>query len=172
VIDLKRLDFCHRSPALWVYWYRFPFITTTRGDDGSPADRGTLFDARGVAPVNHPGRRKTRRRQSEVSGRPTFGPHTPAGPADPRAAGGLATAWAACHHISKGRAARLGELERPTRWRSAIAEIGRPQLRVHDLRHNYASLARRAGADLRLLQKTIWPDGFAEPGIAVRPSRV
>jgi len=28
-------------------------------------------------------------------------------------------------------------------------------LRVHDLRHTYASLARRAGADLRLLQKTM-----------------
>ena len=40
-----------------------------------------------------------------------------------------------------------------TRWRSVIGEIGRPSLRVHDLRHTYASLARRAGADLRLLQK-------------------
>ena len=28
-------------------------------------------------------------------------------------------------------------------------------MRVHDLRHTYASLARRAGADLRLLQKTM-----------------
>jgi integrase len=36
-----------------------------------------------------------------------------------------------------------------------IGEIGRPTLRVHDLRHTYASLARRAGADLRLLQKTM-----------------
>ena len=26
---------------------------------------------------------------------------------------------------------------------------------MHDLRHTYASLARRAGADLRLLQKTL-----------------
>ena len=41
------------------------------------------------------------------------------------------------------------------KWRQAIAEIGRPTLRVHDLRHTYASLARRAGADLRLLQKTM-----------------
>ena len=32
---------------------------------------------------------------------------------------------------------------------------GRPGLRVHDLRHAYASLARRAGADLRLLQETM-----------------
>jgi integrase len=34
-------------------------------------------------------------------------------------------------------------------------EIGRPSLRVHDLRHTYASLAPRAGADLRLLQKAM-----------------
>jgi site-specific recombinase XerD len=26
---------------------------------------------------------------------------------------------------------------------------------VHDLRHTYAALARRVGADLRLLQKTL-----------------
>jgi hypothetical protein len=45
--------------------------------------------------------------------------------------------------------------KRSTRWRSVIGEIGRPTLRVHDLRHTYASLARRAGADLRLLQKTM-----------------
>jgi integrase len=49
----------------------------------------------------------------------------------------------------------LENWKRSTRWRSAIAEIGRPSLRVHDLRHTYASLARRAGADLRLLQKTM-----------------
>ena len=28
-------------------------------------------------------------------------------------------------------------------------------MRVHDLRHTYASLSRRAGADLRLLQKAM-----------------
>jgi integrase len=41
------------------------------------------------------------------------------------------------------------------RWKAAIAEIGRPTMTVRDLRHTYASLARRAGADLRLLQKTM-----------------
>lgn len=41
------------------------------------------------------------------------------------------------------------------RWYDSIVELGRPTLRVHDLRHTYASLARRAGADLRLLQKTM-----------------
>ena len=49
----------------------------------------------------------------------------------------------------------LENWKRATRWRSAILELGRPALRVHDLRHTYASLARRAGADLRLLQKTM-----------------
>jgi integrase len=48
-----------------------------------------------------------------------------------------------------------GELEACHAWRTAIIEIGRPSLRVHDLRHTYASLARRAGADLRLLEKTM-----------------
>ena len=33
--------------------------------------------------------------------------------------------------------------------------LGRPALRIHDLRHTYASLARSAGADLRLLQRTL-----------------
>jgi integrase len=47
----------------------------------------------------------------------------------------------------------LENWKRSTRWRTVIGEIGRPTLRVHDLRHTYASLARRAGADLRLLQK-------------------
>jgi integrase len=33
--------------------------------------------------------------------------------------------------------------------------IRHENLRVHDLRHTYASLSRRAGADLRLLRKAI-----------------
>jgi integrase len=51
---------------------------------------------------------------------------------------------------------RLGleNWKRSVKWRQAIIKIGRPTLRVHDLRHTHASLARRAGADLRLLQKT------------------
>ncbi|HYB31091.1 MAG TPA: tyrosine-type recombinase/integrase [Solirubrobacteraceae bacterium] len=59
--------------------------------------------------------------------------------------------------ISSPQGSRLGlkNWKRSVRWRHTIAEIGRPALRVHDLRHTYASLARRAGADLRLLQKTM-----------------
>jgi integrase len=49
----------------------------------------------------------------------------------------------------------LENWKRSTRWRNAIVEIGRPAMRVHDLRHTYASLARRTGADIRLLQKTM-----------------
>ena len=43
----------------------------------------------------------------------------------------------------------------PRTLRQSIVEIGRLMLRVHDLRHTYAPLARRAGADLPLLQKTM-----------------
>lgn len=59
--------------------------------------------------------------------------------------------------IASPLGSRLGleNWKRSVKWRQAIVEIGRPTLRVHDLRHTYASLARRAGADLRLLQKTM-----------------
>jgi integrase len=59
--------------------------------------------------------------------------------------------------ITSPMGSRLGleNWKRSVRWREAIVEIGRPALRVHDLRHTYASLARPAGADLRLLQKTM-----------------
>jgi integrase len=49
----------------------------------------------------------------------------------------------------------LENWKRSTGWRQAIVDISRPKMRVHDLRHTYASLARRAGADIRLLQKTM-----------------
>lgn len=59
--------------------------------------------------------------------------------------------------VASRRGSRLGleNCKRSVRWRSAVAEIGRDKLRVHDLRHTYASLSRRAGADLRLLQKAM-----------------
>jgi len=55
----------------------------------------------------------------------------------------------------RGSLLGLKNWKRSVRWRSVIAEIGREKLRVHDLRHTYASLSRRAGADLRLLQKAM-----------------
>lgn len=44
---------------------------------------------------------------------------------------------------------------RSVEWKKKAAELGQPSLRIHDLRHTYASLARSAGADMRLLQKTM-----------------
>lgn len=59
--------------------------------------------------------------------------------------------------ITSPKGSRLGleNWKRAARWKAAIAAIGRQNLRVHDLRHTYASLSRRAGADLRLLQKAM-----------------
>lgn len=69
----------------------------------------------------------------------------------------------ACRYLAQRSAARAKNWKRATRWRQAILEIGRPTLRVHDLPHTYASLARRAGADLRLFQKTMRHASITEP---------
>ena len=59
--------------------------------------------------------------------------------------------------ITSPKGARLGieNWKRAVKWRTRIIELGRPTMRVHDLRHTYASLARSAGADLKLLQVTM-----------------
>ena len=59
--------------------------------------------------------------------------------------------------ITSPKGARLGieNWKRADKWRTRIVELGRPTMRVHDLRHTYASLARSAGADLKLLQVTM-----------------
>jgi integrase len=59
--------------------------------------------------------------------------------------------------ITSPRGSRLGleNWKRSVNWKAAITKIGREKMRVHDLRHTYASLSRRAGADLRLLQKAM-----------------
>ncbi|WP_255450380.1 site-specific integrase [Skermania sp. ID1734] len=49
----------------------------------------------------------------------------------------------------------VGNWKRDVHWKESIVAIGRPTLRVHDLRHTYASLSRKAGADLRVLQKAM-----------------
>lgn len=56
--------------------------------------------------------------------------------------------------VSSPQGARLSRENwvRAVRWREQVTQLGYPDLRVHDLRHTYASLARAAGADLRLLQ--------------------
>jgi integrase len=55
----------------------------------------------------------------------------------------------------KGSRLGLENWKRAVGWRVRIAELGRPTMRVHDLRHTYASLARSAGADMKLLQVTM-----------------
>jgi integrase len=55
----------------------------------------------------------------------------------------------------KGFRLSLENWKRAVGWRSRIVELGRPTMRVHDLRHTYASLARSAGADMKLLQATM-----------------
>jgi integrase len=57
--------------------------------------------------------------------------------------------------ITSPRGSRLGleNWKRSVNWKAAITKIGRNKMRV--LRHTYASLSRRAGADLRLLQKAM-----------------
>jgi integrase len=57
----------------------------------------------------------------------------------------------------RARGSRLGleNWKRSVNWKAAITKIGRNKMRVHDLRPTYASLSRRAGADLRLLQKAM-----------------
>jgi integrase len=59
--------------------------------------------------------------------------------------------------IASPHGARLGleNWKSAVNWKAAVAKLGREALRVHDLRHTYASLSRRAGADLRLLQKAM-----------------
>jgi integrase len=55
----------------------------------------------------------------------------------------------------KGSRLGLENWKRSVGWRARIAELGRPTMRVHDFRHTYASLARSAGADMKLLQVTM-----------------
>jgi integrase len=59
--------------------------------------------------------------------------------------------------IMSPKGSRLGieNWKRAVGWRTRIVELGRPTMRVHDLRHTYASLARSAGADMKLLQVTM-----------------
>jgi Phage integrase family len=107
------------------------------------------------SPVDHPSWRQACRRQPEVCRRQAVR-------ADPQR---LAPALKArldgrppaAPAIASPRWSLLGlkNWKRAVNWRSAISKICRETLRVHDLRHTYASLSRRAGADLKLLQKAM-----------------
>jgi integrase len=45
--------------------------------------------------------------------------------------------------------------KRSVRWKEAITEIGKPTLRVHDLRHTCASIWLGAGADPKVVQRIL-----------------
>lgn len=44
---------------------------------------------------------------------------------------------------------------RDARWKEALDALGLGRVRLHDLRHTYASLVRRSGADIYVLQKVL-----------------
>ena len=54
----------------------------------------------------------------------------------------------------EGAMLRANNWRRHTHWKKALKDLGVAPLKIHDLRHTYASLARSGGADLRWLQKT------------------
>ena len=45
--------------------------------------------------------------------------------------------------------------QRSVRWRDAVTTVGRPDLRVHDLRHTAASLWLGSGADPKVVQRVL-----------------
>lgn len=56
---------------------------------------------------------------------------------------------------AQGQIWRPGNFRRRSRWRQAVTNIGYPNLRLHDLRHSYASIVRHTGADLPTLSRVM-----------------
>jgi integrase len=56
---------------------------------------------------------------------------------------------------STGGFLRSNNWRRHTHWNEALKKTDLAPLTIHDLRHTYASLARKSGADLRYVQKTM-----------------
>jgi integrase len=54
-----------------------------------------------------------------------------------------------------GRPNAGNELQRSVSWREATATIGRPKLRIHDLRHTAASVWLASGADPKVVQRVL-----------------
>ena len=55
----------------------------------------------------------------------------------------------------RGGRLREGNWQRSVRWRDAVTAVGRPDLRVHDLRHTAASLWLGSGADPKVVQRVL-----------------
>jgi integrase len=58
-------------------------------------------------------------------------------------------------HAPEGGPLRETNWKRSVRWREAVTAIGRPQLRVHDLRHTAASVWLGSGADPKVVQRVL-----------------
>jgi integrase len=58
-------------------------------------------------------------------------------------------------HAPEGGPLRETNWKRSVRWREAVAAIGRPGLRVHDLRHTAASVWLGSGADPKVVQRVL-----------------
>lgn len=56
---------------------------------------------------------------------------------------------------SNGTMLRSNNWRRHTHWNQALEKTDLAPLTIHELRHTYASLARKSGADLRYVQKTM-----------------
>ena len=54
-----------------------------------------------------------------------------------------------------GAMLRSNNWRRHTRWNKVLMKTRLAPLTIHELRHTYASLARKSGADLRYVQKTM-----------------
>lgn len=54
-----------------------------------------------------------------------------------------------------GKMLRSNNWRRHTHWNKVLKKTQLSPLTIHDLRHTYASLARKSGADLRYVQKTM-----------------
>jgi integrase len=69
------------------------------------------------------------------------------------AAGKSPSEW--LFHAPEGGPLREANWKRSVRWREAVAAIGHPTLRVHDLRHTAASVWLGSGADPKVVQRVL-----------------
>ncbi len=66
----------------------------------------------------------------------------------------------------KGGPLNEGNWKRTVRWSTATRSIGKPTVRVHDLRHTAASLWLGAGADPKVVQRIL---GHASAAMTMDP---